>query len=55
MRSGICIYSSTKSRSCTHVFLCLSIYPVRCGLINPLQFLFSFAQMNISIEKKKGR
>ena len=34
-------------------FFCLSIYPVRCGLINPSQFLFSFAHMNISIEKKK--
>ena len=58
MPSGICIYSSKKSRSCPHTFFflsfCLSIFPVRCGLINPLQFLFSFAHMKISIEKKEG-
>ena len=41
----------------THVFFlsfCLSIFPVPYGLTNPLQFLFSFAHMKISIEKKEG-
>ena len=58
MRSGIFIYSSKKNRTCPHTFFflsfCLSIYPVPYGLINPLQFLFSFAHMKISIEKKEG-
>ena len=32
---------------------CLSIFPVPYGLMNPLQFLFSFAHMKISIREKR--
>ena len=51
MRSGICIYSSTKSRSSPHTFFSR----VRCGLINPFQFLFFFrAHEDLNREKRRS-
>ena len=55
MRSGICIYSSTKNRSCTHTFFLLEYLSSALRLNKALAvFIFFRAHEDLNTEKRRS-